>query len=122
MIKQFQSYSFWIPLLLFSIHQIIQKGFQINIPVVDDYLDPFCLGAIALHAFTWEQNYLFEKDQISIIEICLVVLFLAWVTEILFPIWSNQFTEDAMDFVAIVFGAIWFILTAKKTKLKLFPH
>lgn len=122
MIKQLQSYSFWIPLLLFSLHQIAQKGFQIHTPFADQYLDPFCLGVIALHAFAWEQNYFFERKQLGIVEVGLIVLFLSLVTEILFPFLSDQFTADFLDSLAISLGAVWFVLTAKKTRLKLFPH
>jgi hypothetical protein len=116
MISELRSYSFWTPLLLFTIHQILQKLLNLPIPFADNYLDPFCFGTICLHFFQIEQKYLFKKEKLNLLEITIMILFLGSMSEIVFPVISNQFIADIFDFIAIISGAFWFILTSKKTK------
>ncbi|MGB3466215.1 MAG: hypothetical protein WBA74_13135 [Cyclobacteriaceae bacterium] len=110
--KQLLHYSFLIPLILFLGHQLTQRVLEIPIPFADNYLDPFCMSALALHAISVERNWLFGS-RIDLMDMIIATLFLSVVSELLFPWLAPRFVADWYDVPAIFLGSLWFMLTAK---------
>ena len=108
--KQLWHYSFIVPAVLVLLHQALQYWFGVTIPFLDDYLDPFCLGALALHGVRIERRFLFNR-LLLLTDALAVILFLALVSEGLFPYLSDKFTRDGWDVVAMGAGALWFAVT-----------
>ncbi len=117
MMAQFKSYGFRLPLLAFIVHQILQHLLHVKISFADNYLDPFCLAVFVLYAYRLQQTYFFRQTQLSLLEVGILTLFLFAVTELLFPYLSEQFIADVWDGLAIGFGSIWFVVTAKKIEV-----
>lgn len=108
MIRTFWHFSFWIPAILFVVHQIIQKGLGIQFIFFDYYLDPFCFSALTLQLFVWERNLFFNQLTILKLEVVVLVLFLIVYSEFVLPYLFSQFIYDGWDIVAIILGGIWF--------------
>lgn len=120
MIHQLKSINFGLPLVLLVLHQLSQKAFQIEIPLADNYLDPFCLGALAPHILCVEQHFFYRKKKLNILELVFLTHFLSIVSEIVFPRISDRFTADILDCFAIALGILWFVITSKKVEFSLF--
>jgi len=105
-------YGFIVPLLAFLIHQLLQGFTEVRLYAIDNFIDPFCLGALGLHVIAVERHLFFD-ERLSILDVILTIIILAVVTEFLFPIFSNDFVFDWFDLLAITLGACWFILTRK---------
>ncbi len=103
-------YSLIVPIALVLLHQALQHWFKVAIPFLDAYLDPFCLGALALHGVRFERRFLFNRPLLPV-DALAIILFLAIISEGLFPYLSDKFTRDAWDVAAIVGGALWFTFT-----------
>ncbi len=108
--KAFINYSFLLPAILFLVHQIIQKGFQINLPILDAYLDPFCLGALAVPIMQYERKLFFNQAHFQLIEVIISAIVLIAFSEGLLPLLSNNFIADPWDVVFILIGIGWFLI------------
>jgi hypothetical protein len=109
-------------LLLFSIHQVMQKVLGINILLLDSYLDPLLFMPILLHLMLWERRFLFGKGSCYILSwkriICILV-FVSVFCEFLFSYWSDSFTRDYWDIFCYAIGALLFgIYLNKPLKIK----
>ena len=115
---------FWISTcLILLLHQIIQKGFDFNLGMLDNYLDPFLSMPILLGLILQERQFLLtkflsyeksKKYQFSILEIIITTLFFAIIFEEGFPIWSPYFTKDYWDYLAYATGAFLFYIFINK--------
>lgn len=95
--------------ILFIIHQVIQKGFGIDIPYVHSYLDDVLVMPIILTLILVERRRLFlwGKDfSFSAIETIGLVISFSLIFEFLFPYISIKFTFDWWDFLAYAFGGV----------------
>lgn len=110
--KQLLHYSFLVPLILFLLHQLTQGVLDIRIPLADNYLDPFCMSALALHLISVERDYIFGS-RISLWDMIIATVFLSVISELLFPWLAPRFIPDWLDVLAIFLGSLWFMLTAK---------
>lgn len=100
--------------LLFIGHQILQKGFGVSLPFIDPYLDSLLAMPIILTLLLWERRVLFKKGsqhRLSILEVVVATLFIAMVSELIFPMLSSKFTSDWWDLLFYMCGSILFMLT-----------
>lgn len=109
--KQHWHYSGLIPISAFFIHQVLQKALNFPMPLLDNYLDPFCLGALGIYGLQLERKWLFDQPALTKTDILLATLFLVIVSEIVFPFFSNKFVPDWIDAVSISLGVCWFLIT-----------
>ena len=114
MIARLYHYSFYIPFCLFLIHQLLQKALKISFVPIDYYLDPLCLAPLVLHAVSIERAYFFNQKKLSVLDIIMITIVLATVSEFVFPYLSDQFHQDWVDFLMIFGGSIWFLVTRNK--------
>lgn len=100
-------------IVIFIIHQLLQKILHIPIPLADQYLDPFLSVPILLGAFTFGNQLLGIKipiNKLTALEIGCITLAFAILFEEGFPFLSDEFHRDVMDYPMYFFGAIGFYL------------
>ena len=98
----------WVLLGAFLLHQLIQKGFGVDITFVHDYIDPLLSIPIMLGVWVVERDYLFGRGRLTLLETMVGTVFLALVFELLFPYLSSAFTYDPWDFLAYGLGGVLF--------------
>lgn len=108
-------YGFLGPAILFILHQVSQKVIGMPLPFADAYLDPFCFGALVPHFLEMERAKLFRVKPLSKLDIAILALYLAILSEWLLPALSNRFTPDFFDVVSIFLGCFWFSVTFHNT-------
>lgn len=92
--------------LFFIGHQVAQKIFNVQLPFLDNYLDPF-LGVV-LALFLHEKNP-FRRTKLDYLEIIVGGILFAFLSEYLFPnLAPDRFVADYLDLVAILLGTITF--------------
>lgn len=101
--------------LLFCIHQVLQMQIQINIPFLDNYLDPFLLMPLILYALLWERRILLKNKTIDLSYTDILGYFLLMVLtgEVLFPQISERFTADYWDILAYALGTLTYVFVRK---------
>ena len=102
--------SFFTLAALFILHQILQKVFNLSLPFVDSFFDPFCFIAISLPLVQFERTILYKQEHLSGAEAFIIFVILALVSELVLPLVSTQFIYDPLDFLAMFLGFAWFIL------------
>lgn len=95
-----------LTLALFVAHQFLQHYLMININLLDNYLDPFCLGVLLTLLFQWEHRWRFPNRELSFLELTLMIIIVSIISEMLFPYLSNEFVADPWDAVAIAVGSL----------------
>lgn len=109
--------AFILLLVIFAIHQFIQKILEVNMPFVDGYLDDIICIPIILQLWNWEKQYLLDDSNYSIhlIESLLLTILLSLLFEYVFPWLSPAFTFDLYDFIAYALGwCLYLILNNSK--------
>lgn len=98
---------FWPLLLLFSLHQILEKGLDIRVGWVDNYLDDLLCMPILLSGWLAEQYDLFGKKRLQSREIAALWLLVSVLFEGILPGISLEYTADIWDVVCYAIGS-WF--------------
>lgn len=117
----FKSPVFIICCVLFFVHQVLQIIFNYHIPVVDSFLDSLLAMPIILTLLLFERRHIFrwkEYYRLTISEVIITTLFIAFVSEIIFPALSDDFTGDWKDLIFLLTGAIVFYFTINPKKQK----
>ncbi len=108
MIKRLLHYSFLVPCLAFFVHQFIQKVVGFSLPLADNYLDPFCFGALVPPLLLLERKLLFNQTNYAKLELILLLIVLVIFSEVFLPFISDRFIADPIDMGLIVLGGGWF--------------
>lgn len=98
-------------LVLVLIHQIVQKVLNLNIPILDSFLDPLLFMPILLHLILWERRFLFGKGSRYVLswrQIIVILIFVTVFCEYFFPRWNHDFTMDYWDILCYSVGALLF--------------
>jgi hypothetical protein len=109
--KVLKSPVFIICALLFTIHQVMQKVLDIQYPLIDRYLDNLLAMPIILTLLRIERRYLLGRkyeNQLSIAEIAIATILIILVAELLFPLYSRDFTTDWRDVLFYGAGSLIF--------------
>jgi len=96
----------WLCLVLFLIHQLLQKGFEVYLPFLHAYLDPFLAMPILLGIFDWERRWRYGAAPLRVWEVVVVTVGFSILFEWYFPRWDARFTADWWDVLAYGFGAL----------------
>ncbi len=110
---------FIICLILFIIHQFIEKGMNIHHKWFDNYFDNLLAMPVILSLFQAEKILLFKKAKtfnLSILEIVIATFYIILITEILFPFLSKNFTGDWADVIFYCTGSLLFFFVNKREK------
>lgn len=105
--KTLSHFSFWLPAVLFLLHQCTQKLAQISIPILDNYLDPFCFATITFPLLQLERKKIYKLESFRLTELFVYFIVLAVLAEYLLPLISSNFVSDPFDFLAMFLGMIW---------------
>ena len=109
---------FIICLLLFIIHQVMQKGLDLHFPLADRYLDNLLAMPVILTLLLVERRWLFKKGEaytLPLLDVVIATIFIVLITELLFPFLSKSFTSDWMDVVFYSIGSAVFYLTINQS-------
>ncbi len=107
------TFKHWLVLvIIFISHQILQKGFEIEIEWIDNYLDPLLFSPLILFLYNLELNYIQYKNKpwppLSNNQIIASTLIFCVFSELVLPKLSSNFTYDLLDILAIIAGSIYF--------------
>ena len=108
-------YFFWLCLVLFLIHQLLQKGFGIYLPFLHAYLDPFLAMPILLGIFDWERHWRYGAEPLRVWEVVVVTIVFSILFEWYFPRWNARFTADWWDVVAYGLGTAIYVWTGERS-------
>lgn len=68
------------------------------------------MSALALHLLAAERHWFFDQ-KLQTVDVIIATIFLAIVSEMLFPYLSDRFVADVLDVLAIMLGAVWYLMT-----------
>lgn len=106
--------SWLLPLVLFGLHQLLQRVLDVPLEWLDNYLDPFCAGALGLHLIAFERKLYFGQKHLTLVDILITTGVIIIASEIIFPYFSDRFVADWKDAIAITAGMVWYIVTATR--------
>lgn len=95
-------------IVLFTLHQLAQKWWQLSIPLADHYLDPLLCMPILLGIWQWEQHLLFRRA-VTQSEFWILTVLLSILFEVGFPYFSSGFRADWIDVLLYFIGTAGFI-------------
>jgi hypothetical protein len=101
---------FWLCLLLFAGHQLLQKGLGIQLPLLDAYLDPLLAMPIVLGLIDWERKRWFGAPPLLMWEIVAITIVFSMLFEWGFPHWNHRSVADGYDVVAYGLGSATYVL------------
>lgn len=107
-IKSIHPLIFWLTALFF-LHQIGQWGLGWSLPFLDSYLDPFLCTPLLLTGWLAEQRFWWERPSgrgLTLLEIAVFTVFIAFLSEGVYPRFSQSFTADWGDVGAFALGAL----------------
>lgn len=101
---------FFIFLLIFILHQLLQKIFHIKIEVIDNYLDPFLCMPILLYGHLQERKMFWQKNiqSLSVGTITIATAMVVVIAEYFFSKWGSRFTYDILDVPMYALGSVFF--------------
>ena len=107
--------------LLFLAHQLLQHVLNVIIPLVDAYADPLLAMPIILTILEWEQKILFRKSKdhrLTGLTIVLATLYIAVISELVFPALSPRFVFDWVDIVLYFTGTGLFVIYERRWRVR----
>jgi len=104
------SFWFWLFLSLFIGHQVLEKGMDIRITFLDNYLDDLLCMPLLLSGWLAERYDLFNKKSIDPLEIVFLWLLMSVLFEVLLPQMFPQYTADIWDVVCYGIGGFLYYL------------
>lgn len=112
---------FIICCLLFILHQLLQKGLHISMPLVDSYLDNLLAMPIILTFLLVERRILFRRGKgyrLSGLDVVMATIYIIIISEIVFPFLSEQFVTDWRDVIFYALGSLvyWFTINRWSAK------
>ncbi|MGK7391128.1 MAG: hypothetical protein ACNS60_12285 [Candidatus Cyclobacteriaceae bacterium M2_1C_046] len=110
---------FIICCLLFIAHQVFQLFLNWPLPLIDSFLDNLLAMPVILTLLLAERKYLFKwKDyyRLTSLEVIIATLFIAFISEIVFPAFSDDFTGDWWDLLFLAMGGLIFYFTINPGK------
>ncbi|MFK8162955.1 MAG: hypothetical protein AB8H12_10880 [Lewinella sp.] len=100
--------AWYIPFLIFLLHQFVQYILGWSTPWVDAYLDPLLALPVLLGLLLFERRLIFNVRRLSGLEVGLVSVVLMLIFEEGFPRLQPAFVRDNYDHLAYLVGAIYF--------------
>lgn len=103
--------------VLFIVHQVLQKGLDIHYPLFDRYLDNLLAMPIILTLLMIERRFLFGRRKgvgLTALEVVMATGLVILVAELIFPMFSRDFTTDWWDVLFYALGSLVFYFTINK--------
>lgn len=102
---------FGVCIILFLLHQYVQKIARLSFPMIDSYLDPLLFMPILLTLITWERR-LFYKNRLYHLpwtHIFGYLLLVSVLCEVVLPMWTERMTADVWDVLFYALGTILYL-------------
>ena len=106
--KVYRNVWWWAAVVVFAVHQVLQRGLGVELGLVDSYLDPFCAAPILLGAWLLERQLVFRVPRLSWFETAVATLVLAVIFEEIYPRYREAFRQDVYDYLFYGLGACYF--------------
>ena len=98
----------WLAVVVFVLHQVGERAFDLSLGAVDSYLDPFLAPPILLGLWLFERQLVFRQPRLSWFETAVATLVLAVVFEEVFPVYEEGFRRDVVDYAFYGLGGLYF--------------
>lgn len=108
---------FIISCVLFALHQLLQKGLDISLPLIDSYLDNLLAMPIILTFLLVERRILFRRGKgysLSAMDVILATVYIVIIAEVVFPLLSDNFVTDWRDVIFYALGSLIFWFTINR--------
>lgn len=108
---------FILCILLFVVHQLMQKVLDIRFPLFDRHLDNLLAMPVLLTLLLAERRWLFKRGRqysLPALDVIVATVYVVFVTEIIFPVLSANFTADWRDVIFYALGSIIFWIMINK--------
>lgn len=94
-------------LTVFLVHQFLERVARIEIPILDNYLDPLLAMPVILHLVTLERRFLTKNPtyKLPLLHIILYVVVITIFAEVIFPRVNPKLVGDPVDVLMYVIGA-----------------
>ena len=109
--------------VLFFLHQLMQKALNITYPFFDTYLNNSLAMPIILTLLLAERRWLFKKGsqyQLPVPDTIVTTVYIIFISEILFPLLSQKFTTDWKDVVFYTIGSFIFYFAINRNNQRTF--
>ena len=106
--KVFRNPWWWLAVVLFVVHQVVQKGVGLDTGVLDDYLDPALAAPILLGLWVAERTFIWRSGRLTLLETAVATLVLAVIFEEVYPRFEGGFSRDAYDYLFYALGGVYF--------------
>ncbi|MBB4078027.1 hypothetical protein GGR28_000628 [Lewinella aquimaris] len=80
----------------------------VNIPLLDNYLDPFCVAPILLGLWQEEWQLVFRVPRLTLLGTAVATILLAVVFEEIYPLYQDGFQRDTVDYAFYALGGVYF--------------
>ncbi len=102
--------------VVFALHQLMQKGFRVSMPLLDCYLDNILCLPILFSMLLAERRWWWLRREYTLPpwEVATTTLLLIFLFEWAFPVWSPHFTADYWDVPLYIIGAAFFYFAINK--------
>jgi hypothetical protein len=104
---------FIVASVIFLLHQAAQKILGWHLPFTSSYLDNFLAMPIILTLWQAERQFLFLKDPaytLQLPQVLVATVYIAFISEVVFPYFTDRFTQDWVDVIFFLAGSIIFYL------------
>ncbi|MCP9235265.1 hypothetical protein [Lewinella sp. JB7] len=98
----------WTVVILFTAHQLTQHLPEINIPLANSYLTPFCVAPILLGFWQEEWQPVYRFPRLSWPATAVATVLLAVVFEKIYPLHGDGFQRETVDYVFYALGGVYF--------------
>jgi len=106
---------FTVCVVLFLLHQYLQKIVKVSLPVMDNYLDPLLLMPILLPLIVWERQLIHKKINytLPLTHVFGYFLLVSILCEIILPLWNRKMTADVRDILFYALGSIIYVASTR---------
>lgn len=104
---------FILCLLIFLIHQFVERILKVEVALLDNYLDPLLAMPVILHLITLERRILTRNQgyRMPWVHIVLYFIIVSVIVEIVFPMFNPKLIGDPMDVVLYAIGTGFYAMT-----------
>ena len=105
--------NFWWPIfIIFLVHQVVEKIFDIHFSIADYYLDPLLAMPILLGLVLAQKRYflrLGNEHRLSLFEVSVISVVFAFLFEYVLSHWADGFYYDPLDLIGYLVGTLFFL-------------
>lgn len=103
---------------IFLVHLVMERVLQLNTGIAGRYLDNLLCMPIVLSFFLAERKWLHGSSyELPTVLVLVATIYIAAVSELLFPAISSSFTADWLDVIFYALGSVVFLFVRRNGSL-----